>query len=175
MRLSGQVIAGACMLILLNGCASHGGGDREKAVAAQQARLQLKELYTSAEAQYQAGQLDAARNSFQQMLELRPDDPHVHYRLGTIAFRQGQYEESARQFEATIQADPKYYKAHYNLASIRLMQAENHFKYYAALVGPDTDISKVSRLIADLDSFTSHKEKSEKEQSLDQLAITIKK
>ena len=124
---------------------------------------------------YKAGKLDEARTEFLAMLSLKEGEPNANYRLGTIAFKLGEFEESALYFDSVIQADPKNYKAHYNLAAIRLMQAENHFKYYAALVDPDTDLEKVSKLMADIDSFNSKQTPQGNEKSLDQLATSLKK
>lgn len=137
--------------------------------------MQLKHHYDLGENLYKNGKLDEAAVEFKKMLELVPGEPNASYRLGTIAFKQADYDKSASYFEDTIKGNPKNYKAHYNLASIRLMQSENHFKYYAALVDPDTDLEKVSKLMADINQFNNKHPAKSNEQSLDQLAVTIKK
>jgi len=164
--------------LLFAGCATQGVGSssagKEKSEQ-EQIRAQLKSHYDKGESFYKLGEMDAAKAEFLAMLKIKPGEPNANYRLGTIAFRQGQYVESAAFFESVINEDPKNYKAHYNLASIRLMQAENHFKYYAALVDPEADLKKVSELMAGIDRFTKKSSPSDREQSLDQLAITLKK
>ncbi|MAR93110.1 MAG: hypothetical protein CML06_19865 [Pseudomonadales bacterium] len=174
-----KTVLSVVLLLVLTGCGSLGGSkpDTFRQVKSEQALLreQLKIHYDRGEELYQSGQLDAARKEFEAMLALRGDEPNANYRLGTIAFKQRRFDQSANYFAAVIAADPKHYKAHYNLASIRLMQAENHFKYYAALVDPDADIKKVSRLMADIDRFTRNHMPSVPEQTLDQLAGSLKK
>ena len=165
-------------ILLLAGCATNPASDaavKLEVQARQQLNEALKAHYEKGEVLYKSGQLDEAGAEFLAMLELKPDEPEALYRLGTISFKQRKFDESAHYFESVIQAEPKHYKAHYNLASIRLMQAENHFKYYAALVDPDTDLEKVSRLMADLDRFNSRDSVRGSEQSLDQLATSLKK
>jgi len=71
--------------------------------------------------------------------------------------------------------NPKNGKAQYNLASIRLMQADNHFKYYAAMVDKDTDLSKVSDLMAAIDKFNRKQVISSDSESLDKLAGALRK
>lgn len=166
-----------CVLVI-TGCATHSSNSDasgSKKSEQEQIRAWLKVQYDQAEALYKLGKLEESKAGFLSMLDMKPGEPNANYRLGTIAFKQAQYDQSAGYFEAVIEADPKNYKAHYNLASIRLMQAENHFKYYAALVDPETDLNKVSELMADIDKFTTKTMRSGQEKTLDQLAITLKK
>lgn len=163
------------IVTVLAACSANPSSSTGASATTSDVRGQLQELYSQADGLYKTGELNEARLLFEKMLELSPNDPHAHYRIGTIAFKQGLFEESASHFEATIKSDPKHFKAHYNLAAIRLMQAENHFKYYAALVEPETDLSKVSQLIADIDGFTSTRSQTNAEKNLEKLAITIKK
>ena len=167
------------LALLISGCASNAPDSiasmKDAAESQQILRQQLKTHYDQGERLYKAGQLDAARVEFTAMLDLKADEPNANYRLGTIAFKQGQFEDSATYFETVIQVEPKNFKAHYNLAAIRLMQAENHFKYYAALVEPETDLGKVSKLIADIDAFNSKRMPRSNELSLEQLATSLKK
>lgn len=167
-------------ILLVAGCATSNGRNFHVGSVEEQANKkivaqQLKEHYQIAEQNYQSGNLDAAKVEFLVMLDLDSKDEIALYRLGNIAFKQGQYEESAQYFERVIQTNKKNRKAHYNLASIRLMQAENHFKYYIALADLDTDIKKVSRLVADIDSFNSRDVGvQQKSESLEKLAGAIK-
>lgn len=148
---------------------------KDAAESQQKLRQQLQAHFDQGQLLYKSGELDMARIEFNAMLDLKADDPNANYRLGTIAFKQGQFEDSATYFETVIKVEPKNFKAHYNLAAIRLMQAENHFKYYAALVEPDTDLAKVSKLIADIDAFNSKRLPRNNENTLEQLATSLKK
>ncbi|AUM11273.1 tetratricopeptide repeat protein [Ketobacter alkanivorans] len=169
----------AVALVLIAGCASNASklGDMQAngQTAQEKIRAQLSTHYDLGESLYKAGKLGEAEAEFLKMLALTPGEPNACYRLGTIAFKLADYEKSAAYFEDTIRANPKHFKAHFNLASIRLMQSENHFKYYAALVDPDTDIQKVSQLVADIDKFNNKQLAPSNEQTLDNLATTIKK
>lgn len=165
------------MLLVAAGCMTNASNSDDDQLQSDQEslRTQLKTHYDMGESLYKAGKLGAAEAEFQKILALVPKEPNACYRLGTIAFKQADFEKSAAYFEEVIRANPKNFKAHFNLASIRLMQSENHFKYYAALVDPDTDIQKVSQLVADIDKFNNKQLAPSNEQSLDNLAITIKK
>lgn len=140
-------------------------------------RKKLKHHYDLGERFYKSGDLDSAISEFQAMLQIKPEQELALYRLGTIAFKQRQFDESATYFERAIASNPKNKKAHYNLANIRLMQAENHFKYYTSLVDKDTDISRVSKLVADIDNFNTRKNNNSNQQagSLEALAGALKR
>lgn len=165
--------------VLLAGCSSFGNNTLEKELSARQESLslnnQLKQHFESGEKQYAEGKLELAETEFKAILALKPEEENALYRLGTIAFKRGRYDASADYFERTIKSNPRNGKAHYNLASIRLMQSENHFKYYAALAGNDQDLSNVTMLLGDIDTFTSNDKQSDKSASLDKIAGALKK
>lgn len=169
--------------LLMSACSLMGPKtlDQELAARAEQAgnweeiAPKLKRLFDEGEALYNEGKLDEAEPRFHAMLALKPEDDTALYRLGTIAFRRGQYADSAVYFERTVKSNPRHQKAHYNLASIRLMQAENHFKYYAAMAGKDADLAKVSELLGDIDRFASGDKQGQSTQTLDKIAGALKK
>lgn len=134
----------------------------------------LKQHYDLGERYYQEDKLALAASEYRAMLELRPQDENALYRLGNIAFKEGNADKSAEFFEKVIGVNPRNAKAHYNLASIRLMQSQNHFKYYAALAGKGADLSKVSTLLGDIDEFTSLPSASEDQSSLDRISGAMK-
>lgn len=136
---------------------------------------QLKQHFSEGERLYSEGKLDESETQFNAVLALKPEDDSALYRLGTIAFRRGQYAASAEFFERTVKSNPRNQKAHYNLASLRLMQAENHFKYYAALSGKDTDLAKVTELLGSIDRFANADQPGEPTHSLDRIAGSLKK
>lgn len=163
------------LILMLSGC-SLSPLEKELATRDDKAAVmrELKTHYQLGERHYKAGQFEEAVVEFEIMLSLKSEEENALYRLGTIAFKQGRYEDSAEYFERAITSNPKNKKAHFNLASIRLMQAENHFKYYAALVDKDTDLKKVSKLVADIDHFNRHSPESNQTESLDKLAGALK-
>lgn len=140
----------------------------------QQQLARLKQHYELGEKYYKEDKLVLAATEFKSMLVLRPEDESALYRLGNIAFKEGNLEKSAAFFEKVIRVNPRNDKAHYNLATVRLVQSQNHFKYYAALAGKGVDLSGVSMLLGDIDKFSSHSEVSQEQNSLDKLMGTIK-
>ena len=141
----------------------------------QQLNAILRQHYEASENYYKTGDYAKAEEECLTLLELKPEEEVVLYRLGTITFKLSRFDESAAYFERTIKVNPKNQKAQYNLASIRLMQADNHFKYYAALAEKDADLSKLSQLIAAIDKFNRRDIESSHSESLDKLAGALKK
>ncbi len=171
---------GLLLLILLSaGCSSFGYNSLEDELAeekeARQKLALLKQHYEAGERFYQEGKLEQAEVEFKSMLEVKPEEENALYRLGTLSFKQAKYDASAEYFERAIKANPRNSKAHYNLASIRLMQAENHYKYYAALAGKGQDLSNVTELLGDIDKFNSNGKPDGKSASLDKIAGALKK
>ena len=175
MRLVGFLL----LISFLSGCASFGYNSLEDELSDQQeARSlasKLKKHYEIGEQLYTQGKLELAEVEFKAMLEIKPEEPNALYRMGTLSFKKGMFDSAAEYFERTIKANPRNGKAHYNLASVRLMQAENHFKYYAALAGKKQDLSNVSILLGDIDKFNTNGKQIGKSASLDEIAGALKK
>lgn len=110
---------------------------------------------------YRAGELDEAEVFFTQALEFDPVNEQAFYRLGNIFFRKKDLKKSAQYFSKVVSLNPKNSKAHYNLGTIHLMFAEEHMKFFAATVSRDYDQSKVSKLLGDLNEFSSASKKNE--------------
>lgn len=171
------------LFLFLTGCASFGSDSLEDAlVKTRQNRAEVETLirklkthYEQGEEHYSNGDLGAAEAEYNAMLVLKSEEENALYRLGTIAFRQGEYAKSADYFERTIASNPRHGKAHYNLASIRLMQAESHFKYFAATADRNANLGKVSRLLGHIDAFAVGERHEDGIQSLDRIAGAIKK
>lgn len=169
--------------VFLSACSLLGPATLDQELAARSANAQdqeevykkLKALFDSGERFYGEGNLDEAEARFNAMLELKPEDDSALFRLGNIAFRRGKFAEAAGYFERAVKSNPRHQKAHYNLASIRLMQAENHFKYYAALAGKDTDLVKVTELLGSIDRFANSDKQAQGTQALDKIAGALKK
>lgn len=171
------------VLVMLSGCASLGAPSLEKEVAkGQQSRAEIEVLigklkahYDQGEKHYANGDLEAAESEYKAMLELKAEEENALYRLGNIAFRQGEYAKSADFFERVVASNPRNGKAHYNLASIRLMQAESHFKYFAATSDGKVDLEKVSKLLGHIDEFAVGSTEKDGADFLDRISGAIKK
>jgi outer membrane protein assembly factor BamD (BamD/ComL family) len=171
------------LLFLVPGCAVLGSDTLEDALVKNQKKRaeievligKLKAHYDQGEKHYSNGDLDAAEVEYSAMLTLKNEEENALYRLGSIAYRRGEYAKSADYFERTIAANPRHGKAHYNLASIRLMQAESHFKYFAATADRNANLEKVSRLLGHIDAFAVDGRDEADTQSLDRIAGALKK
>jgi tetratricopeptide (TPR) repeat protein len=169
--------------VLLSACSLLGPAtlDQELAARAADTRSEegrfkkIKQLFDEGERLYGEGNLNEAEIHFNSILELKPEDDSALFRLGNIAFRRGTFAESAGYFERAVKSNPRHQKAHYNLASVRLMQAENHFKYYTALAGKDADLAKVTELLGSIDRFAHGDKQSQGTQTLDKIAGALKK
>lgn len=169
--------------LMLSGCASLGYNSLEDEIASQakernaQAELakKLKQHFDKGEAFYKAEQWAPAEAEFQAMLTLKPNEENALYRLGTLSFKTEKYDAAADYFERTIKTNPRNAKAHYNLASIRLMQSQNHYKYFAALAAKEQDLGAVTTLLGDIDKFNSSGQDREQSASLDKIAGALKK
>ena len=135
----------------------------------------LKAHYDQGEKFYSEGDFAAAEAEFNAMLDLKSEEEHALYKLGAIAYKKAEFAASANYFERAIAANPRNPKAHYNLASIRLMQAENHFKYYAALADRKADLEKISDLLGHIDEFAHYGNSEAADATLDKIAGAIKK
>lgn len=150
--------------LIATGCASMTGsglGESEY--------KKLDALYKQAEAYYAAGQLVEADSSLKEMLKLDPAENRALYRMGTVKFRLKQLDDAANYFARVIEKDPRHSRAHYNLATIRLIQAEDHFKYFTATTDPQADVEAISKLLGAIEEFAglSAKKKTEEKRTLE--------
>ena len=65
------------------------------------------------------GNWTAAADLFRQGLELAPNDPSLHHRLGTALFQLGDEQGADEQFQRAIQASPGHVGAQYSLGVLR--------------------------------------------------------
>ena len=89
-----------------------------------------------------AGHLVAARASYEQALELKPDFSIGHENFGELLLRQGQRAEALSHFESALRLQPEYADAHANagnayLAEGRIAEAVGHLEKAAQLM-PDS-------------------------------------
>ena len=122
--------------------------------------IKVEQLVSKGEAAYRKGNLDVAEGFFLEAIKLDNKDEQSNYRLGNIYFKNGHLKKSASYFSKVVTINPRNAKAHYNLGTIHLMFAENHMKFFTAKAPREFDISRVSKLLGDLDEFSSKNAKS---------------
>jgi choline-sulfatase len=70
-------------------------------------------------AQGKAGRLEQARNTFQKVLSLDPDNALAHFNLGTALMDSGDLQAARDHFEHAVRSDPKYASAWSSLGQAR--------------------------------------------------------
>jgi tetratricopeptide (TPR) repeat protein len=70
-------------------------------------------------AQQQAGDLEAAAEQYQLVLEARPDDKYANYNLGVIEQAGGRIQLAEGYYRAALDTDPNFVPALFNLAILR--------------------------------------------------------
>jgi tetratricopeptide (TPR) repeat protein/peroxiredoxin len=78
--------------------------------------------FTYGVAMYQHGYLDQAAESFQHVIDLKPNDADAYYNLGTLSLKRNNLEQARTYLEKTVQLRPDYPEAWNNLG----MMAAQH-------------------------------------------------
>jgi tetratricopeptide (TPR) repeat protein len=78
--------------------------------------------FTYGVAMYQHGYLDQAAESFQHVIEMKPDDADAYYNLGTLSLKRNNFEQARTYLEKTVLLRPNYPEAWNNLG----MMAAQH-------------------------------------------------
>ena len=73
---------------------------------------------------FQHGYLKEAAESFQQVIEAKPDNPDAYYNLGTLELRGNNFVEARRLLERALQLRPNYPEAWNNLGMISAQQSK---------------------------------------------------
>lgn len=81
---------------------------------------QAKQLLDDALAAFERGDTASARDSFEKVLSLNPDEVTAHTYLGIIADRAGDLKEAERHFSAAAKAEPRRASARNNYGAILL-------------------------------------------------------
>jgi Flp pilus assembly protein TadD len=81
--------------------------------------------FTYGVALYQHGYLDAAAESFQQVVIQKPNDPEAYYNLGTLSLHRNDLPEAHRHLEQTVKLRPDYPEAWNNLGMIAAQQGQS--------------------------------------------------
>jgi len=74
--------------------------------------------FTYGVAFFQRGYLDAAADSFQQVIAAKPDNAEAYYNLGTLCLRRKRLDEARTYLEKTVQLKPSHAEAWNNLGMI---------------------------------------------------------
>jgi Flp pilus assembly protein TadD len=104
-------------------------------------------------AYHRAGDLDAARESLLQALELNPDHPVALTELGIVYRRTGRFAEARQNYEAALAVYPGYHFARRNLAilcDLYLADLECALKNYEAYMTTVPVDDKAAIWIADI-------------------------
>lgn len=74
--------------------------------------------FTYGVAFFQRGYLDAAADSFQQVIAAKPDNAEAYYNLGTLCLRRKQFEKARTYLEKAVQLKPGHAEAWNNLGMV---------------------------------------------------------
>jgi tetratricopeptide (TPR) repeat protein len=74
-----------------------------------------RNAFTYGVALFQQGYLEQARESFEQVVLAKPDDPDAYYNLGTLNLRRNDFPQARRYLEQTLKLRPNYPEAWNNL------------------------------------------------------------
>lgn len=78
----------------------------------------LDELFETALAQEDAGELAVAAETYRRALALDPVEPVLHFNLGNVLYGLGQLSESRASLQQAVQLDPRYAEAWNNLGNV---------------------------------------------------------
>jgi len=80
--------------------------------------------FTYGVALFQHGYLDAAAESFQQVIAEKPNDAEAYYNLGTLNLRRNDLQQARQYLEQTVKLRPDYPEAWNNLGMIAAQQGQ---------------------------------------------------
>jgi Flp pilus assembly protein TadD len=92
-------------------------------------QMDIQKLQDQADTYYREGQLEAALQAYQSILEQDPDHAWAHSRIGAIMAQWNRVDEAEAALRRAIELDPKLAQAHSNLGNIFYVRGQ----YEAAL------------------------------------------
>ncbi|WP_426243804.1 tetratricopeptide repeat protein [Nocardioides sp. LHG3406-4] len=102
-------------LLAVTGCSGDDTDEGPSQAASASASLSAADtLVQTALQQLDTGEDAKARATFENVLELDPDNVYAHYNLGLLAQDAGNDALALRQYDATLTADPEFTSALYN-------------------------------------------------------------
>jgi tetratricopeptide (TPR) repeat protein len=98
------------------------------------------------------GDWPAATAYFRKGIELAPDEPSLHHKLGTALFLNGDADGAARQFEEALRLSPTFAKAHFSLGVLMGSrgQPDEAIDHLAAAVRADPAYAEARLRLADV-------------------------
>jgi predicted Zn-dependent protease len=106
----------------------------------------------AADASYAAGDHDAAKQKYEELLRAKPDHARAALRLGAIAYREGDLAAAEQYFAGVVARDARQANAKYNLAVVKLSHARRLLADYLQLAPATPARERVAALIAALDT-----------------------
>ena len=97
----------------------------------------LISLHLELSTRYEAiGQRQKAVENYRQALELAPENPEVHLRLGIVDGGQGNYNSAIAHYKRALTVRPDFLEAHENMAEILALQSKHDqaIKHFLAAV-----------------------------------------
>lgn len=101
---------------------------------------------------YKLGHKDKFLAGLKRAIELKPDDPMLHYNIGVMTMQEKLFDKAEKYFKKAIELDPEMFDAYINLSNIKLEKQEavveemnqnlNNFKKYDELKIKQQEILK---------------------------------
>jgi Flp pilus assembly protein TadD len=126
-------IAFAALAIALSSTGCQNGKDKNKKEAtARWNKARAGVMYSLAQDQFRAGNLDQCRKTVDGALKLDPQNPAVHVLSAKLSIEQGQLESAERELEAARKVAPNYAEAYYlsGIVYQRWQRPETAYEFY---------------------------------------------
>ncbi|MCR1782867.1 tetratricopeptide repeat protein [Nocardioides carbamazepini] len=101
-------------LILVAGCSGDDGEGKPAAAESSASLSAADSLVQTGLEQLDAGDDAEARTTFENVLELDPDNVYAHYNLGLLAQGAGRQDDAVKQYDAALATDADFAPALYN-------------------------------------------------------------
>ena len=67
-------------------------------------------------------EIDGVMKRFQELLEINPEDPELHYDLGNLYYKKGEFDKAIFQYQKSLSIQPDNPSTYYNLACMYSIQ-----------------------------------------------------
>ena len=67
-------------------------------------------------------EIDGAVKSLQELLEVNPENPRLHYDLGTLYYKKGELDKALYQYQKSLSIQPDNPSTYYNIACMYSIQ-----------------------------------------------------
>ena len=108
---------------------------------------------------HEAGEYESATSALQEAAEHRPDDPEVHYALGSLYRKRRAFRRALDEFETTLQKDRRHAKAAFARARTlvdlgEISKAEHAYRSFLRDFPEDPWADRARQDLADLEEGT---------------------